>query len=84
MSSARFLLFLPTAPTAAARCDDVVQSKHMRAALDAAAGVDTESKELLVAYFSHMAYFLVAGKEMTNPSNLVDYHNKMSESSRKS
>lgn len=56
----------------------------MEASLEAIAGVDAESKELLMAYFSHMAFFLVAGKDMTNPSNLVDYHNKMAESSRKS
>lgn len=55
----------------------------MEASLDSVAGVDAESKKLLMAYFSHMAYFLTAGKEMTNPSNLVDYHNKMAESSRR-
>lgn len=47
---------------------------------DSAAAMDAESKELLMSYFSHMAFFLVAGKEMTNPSNLVDYHNKMAQS----
>ena len=57
--------------------------QHMEATLDAAAGVDVESKALLMAYFSHMAYFITAGIELTNPSNLVDYHNKMAESSRK-
>lgn len=57
--------------------------QHMEAALDSAAGVDADSKALLMSYFSHMAYYLAAGKEMTNPSNLVDYHNKMAESSRK-
>lgn len=56
----------------------------MKATLDTIAEVDEDSKELLMAYFSHMAYFLVAGKDMTNPSSLVDYHNKMAESSRKS
>lgn len=56
----------------------------MEATLDSTAGLDAESRQLLMAYFSHMAFFLVAGKEMTNPSNLVDYHNKMAESSRKS
>lgn len=57
--------------------------EHMKAALDSSAGVDPDSKALLMSYFSHMAYFFAAGKEMTNPSNLVDYHNKMAESSRK-
>lgn len=52
----------------------------MEAALDANEEVDQESKRLLMAYFSHMAYFLVAGKEMSNPSSLIDYHNKMAES----
>lgn len=55
----------------------------MEASLDSLPEVDEESKELLMAFFSHTAHFLVAGKEMTNPSNLVDYHNKMAESSRK-
>ncbi|CAM9250679.1 unnamed protein product [Ectocarpus sp. 12 AP-2014] len=54
--------------------------EHMEAAIDASDGVDAESKRLLIAYFSHMAFFLVAGKDMSNPSNLVDYHNKMAES----
>eukprot|EP00903_Cladosiphon_okamuranus_P017451 g16074.t2 len=53
--------------------------KHMEATLDSSEGVDLPAKELLMAYFSHMAYFLVAGKEMSNPSALVDYANKMAE-----
>lgn len=54
----------------------------MKASLDAATGVDEDSKRMLTAYFSHTAFYLVAGKQMMNPSNLVDYHNKMSESNR--
>ncbi|CAM9339092.1 unnamed protein product [Pylaiella littoralis] len=56
----------------------------MEATLDSSEGVDAEAKGVLMAYFSHMAFFLVAGKDMSNPSNLVDYHNKMAESCRKS
>lgn len=56
----------------------------MEATLDSSEGVDLPAKELLMAYFSHMAYFLVAGKEMSNPSALVDYANKMAESCPKS
>lgn len=55
----------------------------MQATLDTTAAVDEESKMLLMAYFSHMAYFLVGGKEFSNPSSLVDYHNKMANSSLK-
>ena len=56
-------------------------SKHMKAALDSLSGLDEDSKDLLTAFFSHTAFFLVAGKHMMNPGNLVDYHNKMAESS---
>ncbi|CAM9744642.1 unnamed protein product [Choristocarpus tenellus] len=52
--------------------------KHMEGALSDTKGVDGESRELLLLYFKHMAHFLVAGKEFANPTNLVDYHNKMS------
>lgn len=52
----------------------------MEATLDSNEGVDLDSKKLLMAYFSHLAYYLVAGKEMSNPSSLVDYANKMAES----
>ena len=55
----------------------------MKAALDSLSRVDEDSKCLLMAFFSHTAFFLVAGKEMMNPSNLVDYHNKMADSSGK-
>ncbi|CAM9287909.1 unnamed protein product [Discosporangium mesarthrocarpum] len=53
--------------------------KHMEGALYGTPGVDEDSRELLLAYFKHMAHFLVAGKEYANTTNLVDYHNKMSE-----
>lgn len=55
-------------------------SQHMEATLDSNEGVDAEAKRVLMAFFSHTAFFLVAGKDMSNPNNLVDYHNKMAES----
>lgn len=56
--------------------------KHMEGALDAVTAVDDQAKRLLMAFFSHTAFYLVAGKEMTNPSMLVDYHNKASSAGR--
>lgn len=70
-------------PVKMSRVPGMSQRKHMEASLDSSTGVDDESKQLLMSFFSHTAFFLVAGKEMTNPSNLVDYHNKMAESSGK-
>eukprot|EP00611_Tribonema_gayanum_P013195 TRINITY_DN2399_c0_g1_i2.p2 TRINITY_DN2399_c0_g1~~TRINITY_DN2399_c0_g1_i2.p2 ORF type:complete len:164 (+),score=3.92 TRINITY_DN2399_c0_g1_i2:106-597(+) len=44
--------------------------QHMDAAMDTA-GVDQTSKAILMKYFRHMSYFLVAGRSYTNCTHLI-------------
>ncbi|CAK9208240.1 unnamed protein product [Sphagnum jensenii] len=46
---------------------------HMEAALDDTHEIDSDSKNRLFNFFKHTAFFLVAGKELTNNHRLVGY-----------
>jgi hypothetical protein len=45
----------------------------MEAALDDTHEIDSDSKNRLFNFFKHTAFFLVAGKELTNNQRLVGY-----------
>ncbi|KAG0586688.1 hypothetical protein KC19_2G109000 [Ceratodon purpureus] len=44
---------------------------HMKSALDQTDDIDFDSKTRMFNYFKHTAFFLVAGKELTNHHRLV-------------
>lgn len=53
--------------------------QHMHAALECVPEIDAEARLVLRDYFTHMASFVVFGKEMLNPLRTVGYFGKHKE-----
>eukprot|EP00850_Spirogloea_muscicola_P001191 SM000004S15061 [mRNA] locus=s4:1055275:1056427:- [translate_table: standard] len=49
---------------------------HMTAAFDSVPEIDADSRQRMLLFFRHTAYFLVAGKELVNRERMVGYAGK--------